>query len=814
MAGTTAQRIEKLREEIRRHDHAYYVLGKEIIPDRQYDKLFDDLKKLEQEDPGLITPDSPTQRVGEAPIEGFEHVAHAIPMLSVDNTYDEQQLREFDERVAKGLGGESYTYVVDPKIDGVAVSLLYEGGLLTLAATRGDGTTGDDITQNVRTIRSVPLRLLGKNPPGLLEVRGEIVWEVEDFRKFNAERHAAGEPTFANPRNATSGTLKQLDPRNVAGRGLTFVSHGFGRVEPLTAMADEGLFKQLKHWGIPVSPYRAVVDSIEKIIRKLPAWDKRRRRRDVKTGRLLLAYETDGLVIKVNALDQRDALGATSRYPRWCIAYKFAAERAETLLLDVEYQVGKTGAITPVAKLAPVLLAGTTVSNASLHNPFQIARLDLRDGDTVVIEKAGEIIPQVIDTVRNKRKANARRIRTPDLCPSCEQPLSFDKPLEGFIAFRCENRSCIEAYKVIQRRNLRDNCVRCGRRVSRVSELPTLRCRNRACPAQLKERISHFASREAMDIEGLGASTVEVLVKKEFVTSLPDLYRFKDWQADLMNEKDFGKKSVSQLIRGIEESRGRPLSRVLTALNIPHVGVATAELLANTFEKMDKILDATELDFRRALSSPTRLEEFDGGARKRSSEDNMARAIYDYFRSDAGKLALGCTICSETLIKQFQKLKIPGFSAESALRKRVPQLEEHFELLEQVAKADLDEIRAAFSGANKMAAAIHAYFQAPENRELIRALRDSSVTMRHPVTRVLEGPFAGKTVVVTGTFESMSRKEVQDLIRQLGGKAAGSVSSKTNLVVYGESPGSKLDKAKELGVKTIDEAGFRKIIER
>ncbi|MEK7732369.1 MAG: NAD-dependent DNA ligase LigA, partial [Planctomycetota bacterium] len=341
-------------------------LGKPTITDRQYDKLLSELRELEDANPDLITADSPTQRVGELPIEGFDHVTHSIPMLSIDNTYDETQLREFDARVAKGLGGEKFRYVVDPKVDGVAVSLTYEKGLLKVAATRGDGETGDDITHNARTLRSVPLRLMGSDIPRLLEVRGEVVWPTELFKKHNAKREAEGLETFANPRNATTGTLKQLNPRNVTGRGLMFVAHGFGRIEPLQADSDSELFEQLKRWGIPTSPYRVVVDSIDEVIQRLPEWDERRKK---------LPYETDGLVLKLDALDQRDALGSTSRYPRWCIAYKFAAEQAESVLRQVDYQVGKLGTITPRAVMDPVQLSGTTVRHASLHNFDQVDRL-------------------------------------------------------------------------------------------------------------------------------------------------------------------------------------------------------------------------------------------------------------------------------------------------------------------------------------------------------------------------------------------------------------------------------------------------------
>ncbi|MDO8629201.1 MAG: hypothetical protein Q7R41_01805, partial [Phycisphaerales bacterium] len=462
--------IEQLRDEIRKHDHAYYVLARPVISDREYDKFFDELKKLEEEHPELVTPDSPTQRVGGAPIAGFKQVAHAIPMMSVDNTYNSDQLREFDERVRKGLGGETYRYLVDPKIDGVAVSLIYEGGLLRQAITRGNGKTGDDITHNVRTIRSVPLRLradpetplrlrargqgeatpntplppggrgqgegalghasTGAGLPDLLEVRGEIVWPTEDFEKFNAKLEAEGKEPFANPRNATAGTLKQLDPKNVTGRGLVFVAHGTGRIDPLSAATASELFEQLQRWGVPVSPNREVADSIEAIIDKLDEWDTRRHK---------LPYETDGLVIKVDAFDQRDVLGATSRYPRWCIAYKFAPERAETRIKYVDFQVGKLGTITPRAVMEPVLLSGTTVRHATLHNFDQVDRLGVMIGDTVVVEKAGEIIPQVVEVVLKKRPKDAKPIARPTKCPECGGEVEQD---EGGVYIRCINPTC------------------------------------------------------------------------------------------------------------------------------------------------------------------------------------------------------------------------------------------------------------------------------------------------------------------------------------------------------------------------------------
>ncbi len=669
MAASIAQRVNRLREEIRRHDHAYYVLGKPTITDRQYDELFDELRTLEESNPELITPDSPTQRVGESPVEGFEHVTHAVPMLSVDNTYDEKQLREFDERVAKGLGGEPYGYIVDPKIDGVAVALHYEGGVFVRAVTRGDGRTGDDITHNVRTIRSVPLRLSGRDVPTLLEVRGEVVWPTKPFQRFNAAREAAGEQTFANPRNATTGTLKQLDPRNVAGRGLQFIAHGFGRVEPLRVATAGELLEQFQQWGIPTSPYQTSTASIDEIIGRLDEWDARRHK---------LPYETDGLVIKVDALDQRDALGATSRYPRWCIAYKFAAEQAQSVLRNVDYQVGKLGTITPRAVMDPVQLSGTTVRHASLHNFDQVERLGVRIGDTVIVEKAGEIIPQVVSVVLEKRPRNARQITRPTQCPECGGEVEKD---EGGVYIRCINPSC---------------------------------------PAQLKERLIFFAGRDQMDIEGAGQVLVETLVDKGFLKDCADFYHLEKRREELTALERMGEKSVANFLEGVERSKRQPLARVLAALNIRHVGSATAELLADHFGSMEAIQEAGE----------EQLTEVEGiGA-------EVAGSIARFFRSDAGV-------------------------------------------------------------------------------KVVKRLKDAGVNMTQPRRRhAADGPLAGKTVVVTGTLENMSRKEAQDLIKQLGGKTAGSVSKKTDLVVFGESPGSKLATAHELGVKTVDEPTFLRMIGR
>lgn len=672
------RKIEELRDEIRRHDHAYYVLGQPTITDSQYDRLLEELRRLEEAHPELISPDSPTQRVGGAPIDGFRHVTHAVPMLSVDNTYDAAQLREFDSRVARGLGGEAYAYVVDPKIDGVAVSLLYENGRLSLAATRGDGVTGDDITQNIRTLRSVPLKLSGRNVPEVLEVRGEVFWPWEAFRRYNELRERAGEPVFANPRNATTGTLKQLDPRNVADRGLQFCAHGFGRIEPLRVETHWELFQQFAKWGIPTSPYARRIESIETLIEQLPDWDRQRRE---------YPYETDGLVIKVDSFAQRDALGSTSRYPRWCIAYKFAAEQGETILRDVDFQVGKLGTITPRAVLDPVPLSGTIVRHASLHNFDQVKRLGVRIGDTVIVEKAGEIIPQVVSVVREKRPQNARAIVPPRKCPECGGDVEQD---EGGVYIRCINPSC---------------------------------------PAQLKERLIHFAARDQMDIEGAGRVLVETLVDKGFLRDFAGFYELHRRRDELIELERLGEKSVDALLKGIEASKARPLSRLLAALNIRHVGTSTAEDLAEHFANKDA-------------------------------------------KASAGRTTL--------------------------------------DLIMNATEEELAEVEGV---GVEVARSIRHFFDTKNGREMVERLRSVGVNLNQPRRQRISGsPIAGMTVVVTGTLESMGRKEVQDLIKQLGGHPAGSVSRKTDLVVYGESAGSKLDRAKELGVRTVDEKEFLALI--
>ncbi len=676
--------IQSLRDQIDEHDRRYHDFARPIISDREYDRLIDRLKQLETNHPELAAPDSPTQRVGGKPIEGFVHVTHAQPMLSIDNTYNENELREFDGRVARGLEGEPYTYVVDPKIDGVAISLRYEKSLLVFAATRGDGKVGDDVTHTIRTVKPIPLRLRGSDVPDVVEIRGEIYWPRDAFDAYNRKRESAGQPVFANPRNATTGTLKQLDASKVAGRGLSFIAHGFGQVSPVKWKSFSALLGAFKNWGVPIGEI-AIAETIDEVIARVTDWDGKRHD---------LPYETDGMVIKVDSLHHREVLGETSKYPRWCIAYKFAAEQAESKIKRVDFQVGKSGTITPRAVLDPVQLSGTTVSHASLHNFDQVDRLDVRIGDTVIVQKAGEIIPQVVRVVTKDSPGRGERIVPPTKCPVCEGAVGKD---EGGVYVRCVNPMC---------------------------------------PAQLKERLIHFCGRNQMDIEILGEVVVEKLVDKGWLTSYADIYTLPEQRDELAEmyfeyEREnageikkvsvrYGEKRADKLVEGVEKSKRRPLSRVLAALNIRHVGGSSAELLAEHFGTMKKLSEASE----------EALQEVDGVG------PEMAKSVRVFFDSEAG-------------------------------------------------------------------------------RSTWEALREAGVNMKQP-TRASggDGLLAGKTIVVTGTLERLGRKEIESIIKELGGKTTGSVSKKTDFVVAGDKAGSKLDKANKLSVEVIDETTFLKRIGR
>lgn len=663
-----AQRAEELRRLIDYHNFKYYVEAQPEISDREYDRLIKELEKIEEAHPELITPDSPTRRVGGHPIEGFVTVKHRQPMLSIDNTYNADELREFDRRVRKLLPGETVTYVVELKIDGVAISLTYEDGLFTIGATRGDGERGDDVTHNLKTIRELPLRLRTDSPPKLLEVRGEVYMTREDLARLNRERLAKGLEPFANPRNSAAGSLKLLDPRLCAARHLRLFTYAVGATEGVQVATHFESLGLLRRYSFPVNPHIQACETIDQAIAICNDWAERRHD---------LPYETDGMVIKVNDFEQRRRLGATSKAPRWVVAFKYEAEQALTKLLKIEVQVGKTGILTPVAHLEPVQLAGTTVSRASLHNADEIARKDIRVGDMVLVEKAGEIIPYVIRSEPGARTGSERNFHFPSQCPVCGAPVERE---EGGAYYRCTGL---------------------------------------ACPAQLKERLRFYAHRKAMDIEGLGTALIDQLVDTGLVRSIPDLYRLT--LEPLVELERMGKKSAQNLLAGIEASKERGLCRLLTGLGIRHVGDHVAELLATEFGNIDDLMNA----------SVERLAQVEGIGQER------AESIHRFFQSAAGR-------------KTIQELRSLGVK-----------------LTEDVRPAP-----AAAGGKG----------------------------------------LTGKTFVVTGTLSRYGREEIEELIKKLGGKATSSVSKKTDYVVAGEKAGSKLDKARQLGVPVLSEEEFEKLI--
>jgi DNA ligase (NAD+) len=667
--ASVSDRIAHLRREIRRHDRLYYVDARPEISDRDYDRLMEELKKLEAAHPDLVTPDSPSQRVGGEPIEGFHTVTHREPMISIDNSYSADDLREFDRRVRKVVGKEPVTYVVEPKIDGVAISLTYEQGQFTVGVTRGDGVRGDDVTHNLRTIHELPLTLPEHLP--LFEARGEVYMNREELARLNRDAEARGQKPYANARNLTAGTLKLLDPRQAAQRRLRLFTYSIVVAEGRDIDAHLAALDVLREFELPVNPHITSLDSIDAVIAYCDKWASKRNE---------LPYDTDGLVIKVDDYGQRRRLGMTAKAPRWCIAYKFAAEQAVTRLKDIQLQVGKLGTLTPVAHLEPVRLAGTTVSRASLHNADFIAQKDIRIGDTVVVEKAGEIIPYVVRSEPGARTGAEKVFHYPKVCPFCGSPVERDK---NGVFYRCTG--------------------------------------GRNCVAQVKKVLRSFARRSAMDIEGLGDKIVDQIVDAGLVATIPDVYRLT--QEQLLELERMGEKSAQNLLEGITASKDRGLAHVLAGLAVPHVGDGAAHLLATHFRSADALVNA----------SVEQLSSINGIG------PVMAEAIHGYFQSETGR-------------KTIEELGELGVQ----LTQEAPP---------KAAKA---------TGAD----------------------------------------LTGKTVVVTGTLSRYGREEIEELIRQLGGKASSSVSKATSYLVAGEKAGSKLDKARALGVQVLTEDDFDKLIGR
>lgn len=657
------KRIGQLRREIAGHNRRYYEESAPTITDREYDALYRELKDLENAFPTLKTADSPTQQIGDRPLKAFGQIAHRFPMLSLDNTYSEEEVTDFYRRLERLLPNKKIPVVIEPKVDGVAVSVLYEKGKLQYAATRGDGTVGDDITQNICTIRSLPRQLKGE-VPDILEVRGEAYLNKAGFAKLNAERREAGLLEFANPRNAAAGSLKQLDPAIAAKRPLGLVFYGTGLIEGLTLDKHSELFALLKKLGLPGSEKWWVADSIDGILRAIHELD--RIRHD-------FVYQTDGAVVKVDSFSQREILGYTAKSPRWAIAFKYEAERVETKLLDILVQVGRTGTLTPVAALEPVVVSGSTVSRATLHNEEEIARKDIRIGDTVLIEKAGEVIPAVVSVRTDLRTGGEKKFRMPRRCPECGSPVVKD---EGQVAIRCLNSQC---------------------------------------PAQVRRRIEHFASRGAMDIEGFGEAVVNQLVQQKLLADVGDIYSLKG--ETLLELERMGAKSVANLLEAIERSKSRPVWRLLFGLGILHVGVSASRALAEHFPDLDAV----------ALSSIEELQQ------------------------------------------------IP----------------------------DVGEV---------VGRSIHEFFREPHNLAVIDKLRKARLRFEsEPKVEGASSGFKNTTWVITGTL-SQARDEIAELIRGRGGKVSGSVSKKTSYLLAGDEAGSKLEKAKKLGVRVLDETEFRKML--
>jgi DNA ligase (NAD+) len=611
-----AKRIKQLRDEIRKHDRLYYEEAAPTISDREYDRLYKELADLETLFPDLVTPDSPTQRVGGRPLKAFEQVGHLIPMLSLDNTYSEEEVKNFYARIQRILPNEKIPVVIEPKVDGVAVSLVYENGRLRQAATRGDGTVGDNITQNIRTIRSLPERLRGAAPK-LLEVRGEVYMDKSGFEKLNEERRKAGLPLFANPRNAAAGSLKQLDPAIVAKRPLGVVLYGTGATAGVDVVVHSEIFPMLKKLGLPATERWWVAESVEEILDAIHELDGIRRK---------FAYQTDGAVVKVNSFAQREGLGFTAKSPRWAIAYKYEAERVETRLNDIVIQVGRTGILTPVAMLEPVLVSGSTVGRATLHNEDEIRRKDIRIGDTVIIEKAGEVIPAVIEVVKSKRPRDAK-------------PFNFAKHIHG-------------------------KCPVCGGPIRRDPQFVAWRCENLQCPAQTTRRVEFFAARSALDIESVGGIVADKLVERGLVREPLDLFELKSEQLAKLNlgtdeePRVFGEKNATKAINAIERARSLPLSRWLFALAIPDVGKTTATQLARFHEAIEDVANSQLLrdilDYHEKRDHKESAKEIaerliKAGFAKRSKSKAerdrivtevgpvVAQSVLDFFASAAGK---------------------------------------------------------------------------------------------------------------------------------------------------------------------------------
>jgi len=721
------KQIETLRREIEKHNRLYYVEAEPEISDKQFDELLKKLEALEAEHPKLITPDSPTQRVGGEPIEGFETVEHATPMMSIDNTYDEGELRRWAGRVEKGLKGDDELfsddvhYICMPKIDGVAVSLRYENGKFTQAITRGDGRRGDDITANARTIRSIPLTIdvdqRKTKLPDVLEVRGEIYMTFKTFQRINAEREEEGQPLFANPRNFTAGTLKQLDPRVAASRDLRFCAHSRGVIDPDPFDTFEQYLDTLRDYAIPVTPHVKRYADIDTVWSYVQDFDKARHDSP---------YPVDGVVVTVDRFDQQDQLGETSKAPRWRIAYKYAPDQATTKLKQVDWQVGKTGKLTPRATMEPVQLAGTTVSHATLHNYGNIVKLDVRIGDTVTVQKAGEIIPQVIAVIKKNRNGNEAKIQAPDKCPICGADVSIE--------YKQKRINDINSwpFRVRKEKNKAKKEDRPPKIIPQPPELGPIDesgryCTDPDCDAQLKERLIHFVGRNQMNIDGLGEKTIEDLFSEGIVNSIADIFRIPSKYDAIMKLDGYGDKTVDLIESSLEEAKQRGLARLLGSIGIHNFGVTTARQLTKRVPTMKDLLDMSVEEIDLALTRGSIDKKRKQQKSSSYTPGTVARNLYNFLHSSAFK-------------------------------------------------------------------------------RLHKELNDLGVYMDEPKgASIKNSPFNGKTIVLTGGLKSFTRTELKDKLEALGASVTSSVSKKTDLVIAGEDPGSKYDKAQQLEIEIWDE---------
>ncbi len=768
---TAESRIRELRSEIDQHNHRYYVLDEPSVPDAEYDRLFNELKALEAEHPELVTPDSPTQRVGGTALAAFSQVRHEIPMLSLGNAFEETDLREFDRRVVDGLDLPSASatgidYSCEPKLDGLAVSLLYRDGQLVQGATRGDGTTGEDISANVRTVRNIPLRLQGSGWPAVLEVRGEVFMSKAGFERLNASQAEVGGKTFANPRNAAAGSLRQLDSRITASRPLEFCCYGVGQVSEALAQTHIETLERLRDWGLPISRELKHAAGIAECLDYY---------RDIGTRRNALAYEIDGVVFKVNSLASQRELGFRAREPRWAIAYKFPAMEELTEVLDVEFQVGRTGAVTPVARLKPVKVAGVTVANATLHNMDEVARLGLMIGDTVIIRRAGDVIPQIMQVVLERRPDTARAVPVPSECPVCG--------------------SQVERTQLVKRSKGKET----------LSEGAVYRCVGRlACGAQLKQAIIHYVSRRAMDIDGLGEKSVEQLVDQGLIRSPADLYRLTFEQ--VVELEGFAEVSSNKLLAAIDASKRPSLARFIYALGIPDVGEETAKVLARSLGTLERVQAALPQVLTYLPDIGLEVAHEIHNFFEDEHNQNVIQQLLDCGMQlqDEGELAAEFA-ASTTLAGLIAKLDISSVGPTGA-QKLVSRLDS----LDTIIEADGIDLRQALN--TRQADAVREFFRVEANQQLARAieaqLQDFGMHWASE-KKTAEGlPLAGQTWVLTGSLERMSRDIAKDKLESLGAKVSGSVSGKTHCVVAGPGAGSKLAKASELGVKVLDEDAF------